>query len=54
MSNTEKKLAYELKRARNELCERCGNYHDAHKGTCDGCHWKDEWREAIDETENDE
>ena len=26
---------------RNELCERCGQYKLAHKGTCDGCRWKE-------------
>lgn len=24
---------------RNELCLRCGRYHDMHKGACDGCRW---------------
>ena len=23
--------------ARNELCQKCGRYRDAHKGACDGC-----------------
>jgi hypothetical protein len=48
MSNTDK-IRSELKRARTELCQKCGNYRDAHNGACDGCHWKDEWREAMDE-----
>lgn len=26
--------------ARNELCLKCGRYHDAHNGACDGCRWK--------------
>ena len=26
---------------RNELCERCGQYRNAHKGACDGCRWKE-------------
>ena len=26
--------------ARNELCIKCGRYHEAHKGACDGCRWK--------------
>lgn len=26
--------------ARNELCQRCGRYHEAHKGACDGCKWR--------------
>lgn len=27
--------------ARNELCQKCGRYRDAHKGACDGCRWKE-------------
>ena len=27
--------------ARNELCQQCGRYHEAHKGACDGCRWKE-------------
>ena len=41
------KLERELRRARNELCEKCGMYINAHNGACDGCHWKDEWREVM-------
>ncbi|MPN49483.1 hypothetical protein SDC9_197104 [bioreactor metagenome] len=26
--------------ARNELCLKCGRYHEAHKGACDGCRWR--------------
>lgn len=48
MSSTDK-INSELKRARNELCQQCGNYRDAHNGACDGCHWKDEWRDAMNE-----
>ena len=29
------------KAARNELCLKCGLYHDAHNGACDGCRWKE-------------
>ena len=25
--------------ARNELCVKCGRYHEAHKGACNGCRW---------------
>ena len=25
---------------RNELCLKCGKYHAAHLGSCDGCRWK--------------
>ena len=24
----------------NELCLKCGSYHDAYAGACDGCRWK--------------
>ena len=24
----------------NELCLKCGNYHEAYVGACDGCRWK--------------
>ena len=41
------KLISELRRARNELCEKCEKYKCAHTGACDGCHWKDAWRETI-------
>lgn len=27
--------------ARNELCLKCGRYHEAHNGACDGCKWKE-------------
>ena len=27
--------------ARNELCQKCGRYREAHKGACDGCGWKE-------------
>ena len=25
---------------RNELCQYCGKYKQAHKGACDGCRWE--------------
>lgn len=25
---------------RNELCQHCGKYRQAHEGACDGCRWK--------------
>ena len=31
----------QLSNARNELCQRCGRYREAHKGACDGCRWKE-------------
>lgn len=30
-----------LNRCRNELCLRCGEYKNAHKGACDDCRWRD-------------
>ena len=35
-------LKKELAAMRNELCYKCGNYREAHNGTCDGCMWKKE------------
>ena len=29
-----------LKSCRNELCEKCGRYTEAHLGACDGCRWR--------------
>lgn len=34
-------LEYNISNLRNELCLKCGKYHEAHKGACDGCRWKD-------------
>ena len=34
-------LEAQLANARNELCQKCGRYHEAHKGACDGCRWKE-------------
>lgn len=34
-------LEAQLANARNELCLKCGRYHEAHKGACDGCRWKE-------------
>ena len=28
--------------ARNELCQKCGQYREAHNGACDGCKWHKE------------
>ena len=33
-------LQAQLLDARNELCQKCGRYHEAHKGSCDGCRWR--------------
>ena len=29
-----------LEDCRNELCLKCGKFHEAHLGACDGCRWK--------------
>ena len=36
-----KTLEREFKDCRNELCLKCGAYHKAHEGACNGCRWKD-------------
>ena len=33
-------LKSELKDCVNELCLKCGNYHESYLGACDGCRWK--------------
>lgn len=30
----------ELKDCVNELCLKCGAYHESYLGSCDGCRWK--------------
>ena len=32
--------ASNLKDCVNELCLKCGNYHESYLGACDGCRWK--------------
>ena len=32
-------LRRDLKDCANELCLKCGSYHDEHLGACDGCRW---------------
>ena len=32
-------LKSELHDCVNELCLKCGSYHEEHKGACDGCRW---------------
>ena len=29
----------ELRDCINELCYKCGKYHEAYAGACDGCRW---------------
>lgn len=45
------KLGCELENCRNELCLKCGNYHQSYAGACDGCRYRrdGEWRADLDE-----
>ena len=36
----EKEEQSELHAMKNELCQLCGKYKNAHEGACDGCRWK--------------
>ena len=36
-----KKEQSELHAMKNELCQYCGKYKQAHEGACDGCKWRD-------------
>lgn len=38
-ANAMERLSAELKLCRNELCLKCGEYKNRHKGACDGCRW---------------
>ena len=31
----------ELRAMKNELCQYCGKYKQAHEGSCDGCRWRE-------------
>ena len=31
----------ELRAMKNELCQYCGKYKQAHEGACDGCRWRE-------------
>lgn len=35
------KLQSELHAMKNELCQYCGKYKQAHEGACDGCRWRE-------------
>lgn len=35
------KLAADRKVLKNELCQYCGKYKQAHEGACDGCRWRE-------------
>jgi AmiR/NasT family two-component response regulator len=43
MSKTDKvlRLKEELHTIKNELCQYCGKYKQAHEGACDGCKWRE-------------
>ena len=43
VSKTDKvlRLKEELHTMKNELCQYCGKYKQAHEGACDGCKWRD-------------
>lgn len=34
-------LKCELHYMKNELCQYCGKYRNAHEGACDRCRWRD-------------
>lgn len=34
------RLRSELKNCRNELCLKCGNYHESYAGACDDCRYR--------------
>ena len=36
------KLLAENKALRNELCQKCQRYREAHNGACNGCKWRKE------------
>ena len=35
------RLKEELHAMKNELCQYCGKYKQAHEGACDGCRWRE-------------
>nr|DAV98409.1 MAG TPA: hypothetical protein [Caudoviricetes sp.] len=35
------KLGADRKALKNELCQYCGKYKQAHEGACDGCRWRE-------------
>lgn len=43
VSKTDKvlRLKEELHAMKNELCQYCGKYKQAHNGACDGCKWRE-------------
>lgn len=45
------RLQREIKHCRNELCLKCGLYHEAHNGACDDCRFRHggEWCADLDD-----
>lgn len=45
-----KRLQREVNHCRNELCLKCGRYHDAHLGACDDCRFRHggEWERDME------
>lgn len=35
------RLEEDLHAMKNELCQHCGKYKQAHEGACDGCRWRE-------------
>lgn len=54
---TKEEILKELWNCRNELCLRCGKYHDAWKGACNDCRYNfenmEKWKEGSDEVADD-
>lgn len=40
-TNKALRLEEELQAMKNELCQYCGKYKQAHNGACDGCRWRE-------------
>lgn len=40
-TNRALRLKEELHTMKNELCQYCGKYKQAHEGACDGCRWRE-------------
>lgn len=46
-----RRLQHEVRHCRNELCLKCGNYHQSYAGACDGCRFKrgGEWEADLND-----
>ena len=40
-TNNVLRIKEELRAMKNELCQYCGKYKQAHDGACDGCRWRE-------------